>query len=409
MTNINSNDSSEVDLATLKLQRENWALMAHADSANVMLHAKTEDELINGICRAIVVQPPYVVAWVGFGEHDDQKMVKVVGIEGMAADYARGIKVSWSADTPLGLGPVGTCVRTGLTVVIADSDTDPRFEPWRERAQGYGIRSVIAVPIVNRDYQPIGSLAVYSSLPDIFTEVEINLFKSLASDLSVGLISLQDKQHLIQESKAKESAQVALAHSLEATIEAMSRTMGWRDPYTAAHQKRVADIAVAIARKMEWSEDRIEGLYLAAMVHDIGKLAIPAEILTKPTQLTDLEMQMMRGHVEAGYQILKDVPFSWPIADMVHQHHERLDGSGYPLKIKGDQILIESQVLAVADTLEAMSSHRPYRPAKGLKMAIAQIKKESGVSLDSKVVDVACELLSDSRIAFQLFGEQANF
>lgn len=403
MNDMNHQETNNSDLTSLKLRRENWALMAHADSAAVMLHAKTETDLINGICRAIVVQSPYIVAWVGFAQHDEQKTVKVVGVEGLAANYARGLQVSWSAETPLGLGPVGTCIRTGLTVVIADSDTDPRFAPWKDRAQAFGIRSVIAVPIVDRNFQPIGSLGVYSSLPDVFTEIEIKLFKSLASDLSVGLIALQDKAKLFKESKERQDAQIALAQSLEATIEAMSRTMQWRDPYTAEHQRRVANIAVAIAKKMGWSDDRIEGLYLAAMVHDIGKLAIPAEILTKPTKLTDLEMQLMRGHVEAGYQILKDIPFPWPIAQMVHQHHERLDGSGYPMKIKGDQILIESQILAVADTLEAMSSHRPYRPAKGLKLAIDQIKQESGISLDAKIVDVACELLLDPEIAKRFF------
>lgn len=371
--------------------------MAHADSAKVLLHAQTESDLINGICRAIVAQSPYVVAWVGLAEHDDEKMVKVVGVEGMASNYAKGLEVSWSDKTPLGQGPVGTCVRLGLTVVIPDTDTDSRFEPWRGRAQAYGIRSIIAAPIVDRNYQPIGSLAVYASLPNIFSEIEVQLFKSLASDISVGLIGLQDKQKIIEETQQKEMAQAALADSLQATIEAMSRTMAWRDPYTAEHQKRVAEIAVAIAKKMGWSEDRIHGLYLAAMVHDIGKLAIPAEILTKPTQLTDLEMQMMRGHVEAGYQILKDVPFPWPIADVVHQHHERLDGSGYPLKIAGDKILPEARVLAVADTIEAMSSHRPYRPAKGVKAALEQIQHESGITLDATIVAVAVQMMLENK------------
>ena len=141
-----------ISTAVELLQRENWALMAHADSSAVLLHAKTELELINGICRAIVAQAPYIVAWAGFAENDEQQMVKVLGVEGVASEYAKDLQVSWSDKTPLGLGPIGTCVRTGLTVVIADSDTDPRFEPWKDRAHGYGIKSVIAVPIVDRDY-----------------------------------------------------------------------------------------------------------------------------------------------------------------------------------------------------------------------------------------------------------------
>jgi HD-GYP domain-containing protein (c-di-GMP phosphodiesterase class II) len=132
---------------------------------------------------------------------------------------------------------------------------------------------------------------------------------------------------------------------------------------------------------------------MAAMVHDIGKVAVPSEILTKPTRLTDLEMQMVQGHVESGYQILKDIPFPWPIADMVRQHHERLDGSGYPHGLKGDQICPEARILAVADTIEAMATHRPYRPARGLSAAMDEVRSEAGEKLDAKVVDAAFELM----------------
>ena len=181
--------------------------------------------------------------------------------------------------------------------------------------------------------------------------------------------------------------------TLWAVVEAISKKMDWRDPYTASHQKRVGRIAMAIGRQLGWDEDRVEALYMAAMLHDIGKMAVPSEILTKPSRLTDLEMKLVQEHVEAGYQILKDIPFPWPIADMVRQHHERLDGSGYPRKLMGDQICEEGRVLAVADTLEAMATHRPYRPAKGLPAALEEIKAESGIKLDAKVVDAAFKLI----------------
>lgn len=396
------------DSSGLGLQRENWALMAHADASSVMLHVKTETELIEGICRAIAAQKAYVLAWVGFAEQDEQKSVRVGGMDGVAAEYVRGIKVSWSDETALGKGPIGTCIRTGLSILIGSTDTDPRFEPWRERAQKYGIHSMISVPIVGRNAQPIGALGVYALLSGIFSEVEIRLFKSLGSDISVGLIALQDREQLAEESRARVKAQAALNHSLQSTIEAMSRTMQWRDPYTAEHQKRVAALSVAIAKKLGWDEDRIQGLYLAAMVHDIGKLAIPAEILTKPSRLSDLEMQMVQGHVKAGYQILKDIPFPWPIAKIVEQHHERLDGSGYPHQIKGQEIIPESRVLAVADMLEAIASFRPYRPARGLKLALNQAKSEAGVSLDAEVVASAFAVLKDRAVAKALFGANAD-
>ena len=191
----------------------------------------------------------------------------------------------------------------------------------------------------------------------------------------------------------KDRAEESLSNALRATIEAMSKTMEWRDPYTAGHQKRVAMIAAAIAGELGWSEDEKQSVYLAGLVHDIGKIAVPSEILTKPSTLSTLEMQLVRGHVEAGSQILKDVPFPWPIADMIHQHHERLDGSGYPDKLVGEQICQGARVLAVADTIEAMATHRPYRAALGLNAAMQVIRESAGISLDEKVVDAAFKLM----------------
>lgn len=191
----------------------------------------------------------------------------------------------------------------------------------------------------------------------------------------------------------KELTQERLNCSFRATIEAMVKTMELRDPYTAGHQKKVANISKAIAHQLGWSAERIEPLYLGAMVHDIGKMAVPSEILIKPTHLSDLEMQIVQGHAEAGYQMLKDIPFPWPIAEMVHQHHERLDGTGYPKGLKGEQICEEARVIAVADTIEAMANNRPYRPAKGLAAAMEEIRAESGEKLDSKIVQAAYRLL----------------
>ena len=208
-----------------------------------------------------------------------------------------------------------------------------------------------------------------------------------------GLRSIERQRKLDIQIHEKELVQERLAISLRATIEAMSRTMEWRDPYTAGHQKRVAMISMAIAKKLGWEIDRVQSLYMAALVHEIGKVAVPSEILTKPSHLTDLEIQMVREHVENGYQILKDIPFPWPLADIVRQHHERLDGSGYPHQLKGDQICPEARILAVADTIEAMATHRPYRPALGLQAALDEVRAEAGIGLDADVVNAALELM----------------
>ena len=185
---------------------------------------------------------------------------------------------------------------------------------------------------------------------------------------------------------------VKLNSALAGLIATMSKAMELRDPYTAGHQTRVANIACQIAKELGWGADQIQGLRMAALVHDIGKIAIPAEILTKPSKLSEFEEKLMEEHASHSYELLKDIDFPWDIADMVHQHHERLDGSGYPQHLRGNAILPEARVLAVADTIEAMSTHRPYRPALGLPAAIDEIKSLAGTKLDKEFVDAAVRL-----------------
>ncbi len=176
------------------------------------------------------------------------------------------------------------------------------------------------------------------------------------------------------------------------TIIAISTAMEQRDAYTSGHQSTVAYLSVEIAKKLKLPEEQLECLEIAAQVHDIGKIGIPIEILTKPSKLTDLEFELIKTHVQAGYDILKGIHFPWPVADIVLEHHERLNGSGYPRGLKGDQIRLETKILAVADTVDAMASYRPYRPALGIKKALAEIHKLQGILFDPDVV-AACEKL----------------
>jgi HD-GYP domain-containing protein (c-di-GMP phosphodiesterase class II) len=159
----------------------------------------------------------------------------------------------------------------------------------------------------------------------------------------------------------------------------------------------VADLARAIATEMKLSSDRIDGIRLAGMIHDMGKIAIPSEILTKPTKLTNLEMEIIKTHAEAGYDILKDIEFPWPIARMVREHHERIDGSGYPRGLKDDDILLESKIIAVADVVEAISSHRPYRPALGILVALEEIERNSGIFYDKTASEACLKLFREKR------------
>jgi len=211
---------------------------------------------------------------------------------------------------------------------------------------------------------------------------------------------VRDITELKQMEKERQKSLNQLRQSLESTIHAMSVTVESRDPYTAGHQRRVADLAYVIAAEMHLESDRIDGLRMAGTIHDLGKISIPSEILTKPTKLTNIECEIVKTHAQAGYDILKDIDFPWPIARIVLEHHERIDGSGYPNHLKGDEILLESKILMVADVIEAMASHRPYRPAVGIKLALDEITKNRGILYDADIVDVYLKLFEEKRFSF---------
>ena len=185
---------------------------------------------------------------------------------------------------------------------------------------------------------------------------------------------------------------------LEDSINALSSALELKDLYTAGHQQRVSDIACQIARKMALSERQITAIRLAGLVHDIGKISVPSEILAKPSALDDLEFGLVKRHPKTGFDILKRIPFPWPIARIVLQHHERLNCSGYPQGLSGEEILLESKIIAVADVVEAMSSHRPYRPALGVEAALDEILRNRGILYDADVVD-ACLGLEEGSFA----------
>jgi PAS domain S-box-containing protein len=188
--------------------------------------------------------------------------------------------------------------------------------------------------------------------------------------------------------------------SMQDTIAVLAGTVELRDPYTAGHQRRVAQLGAAIARTMDLPPRQAQTIWLAGSVHDIGKVRIPTEILTRPDVLTSLEMELIKLHPQTGYELLKKIDFEWPIADITLQHHERLDGSGYPLGLKADKILLEARVIAVADVAEAMISHRPYRPSRGLEATLEELQIGSERRYDPDVVAAALAILEDPNFSF---------
>ena len=192
-----------------------------------------------------------------------------------------------------------------------------------------------------------------------------------------------------------------LRQALWETIQAIALIIETKDPYTAGHQRRSTQLAEAIARELGLPEEQREGIRMAGFIHDLGKIAVPSEILSKPSPLTEIERTIIQNHARAGYEILKTIEFPWPVAEIVLQHHEKLDGSGYPKGLRGDSILIEAKILAVADVVEAMASYRPYRPALGVDQALEEIVRYKGVRFEPRVVDACLKLFSEKGFSFE--------
>jgi len=192
-----------------------------------------------------------------------------------------------------------------------------------------------------------------------------------------------------------------LQKTLEGTISALIMTVEYRDPYTGGHQQRVSDLASAIAKEMGFPEDKIMGIRMAGLLHDIGKIAIPVEILSKPGRLSKTEFELIKNHPQVGYDILNSIKFPWPISQIVLQHHERIDGSGYPNGLSGNEILIEAKILGVADVVEAMASHRPYRAALGIDKALEEISNNKGIYYDTEAANACLRVFKDKKFKFK--------
>ena len=381
-----------------RLKAQNSALSAYAFAALALDRSHpSEGLLLEAICEAITRESIYVLAWVGIAEEGPEKKIRIAASAGKAIGYLDGLDLSWSDDETWSKSPTSICIRTNTMQITDDTQTSWASALWRERAGQFVIRSSVSIPLRVKDGWH-GALMVYAATPYAFEAPAIEVLQHLAEQTARAVHAL-DQGFALQAGKVDlANLQRKLTEALSAMVAPMVAAMEMRDPYTAGHESRVADIAVAIGKEMSWPEERLHGLYVAAQVHDIGKISIPAEILTKPTALTAGELGLIHEHPETGYTILKDIPFSWPVAEIVRQHHERLDGSGYPLGLKGDAILPEAKVLAVADFVEAMGSHRPYRPAAKMQVVLKQIESEAGIKLDAEAVRVCAALFREKRL-----------
>ena len=237
-------------------------------------------------------------------------------------------------------------------------------------------------------------------LIDLHSELETLVEKrtaELVESNKLLKIEIENRKHVQAE---LEQGVQNLKKVMDSTIQAIAMTVEKRDPYTSGHQMRVAALTRAIAKTIKLTEDQVEGAYMAASLHDIGKISLPAEILSKPIKLTEIEISLIQAHAQSGYDILKGIEFPWPIADIIIQHHERLDGSGYPRGLAGDDISIEARIIGVADVVETMASHRPYRPSMGIEKALEEITRNSGILYDADVVTACLKIFNEQGFEF---------
>lgn len=294
---------------------------------------------------------------------------------------------------------------------------DGRFAFGNRRAAeilGYGSREMLGkriLDLVAEDDRPMIARLMQQLMSGEESAVEatFRVIHKNGSLVELGAHATQGKRHdkpfilgVAQEIGERKKAQqeigryvARLEHSMQSTLEAVSMMVELRDPYTAGHERRVGELAAAIGAEMGLAEHAVKGLRLTGYVHDIGKISTPAELLSKPSRLTPMEFELIKAHPRSGYDVLKDVDFPWPVAEVILQHHERRDGSGYPQQLKGEQIIIEARIMAVADVVEAMASHRPYRPGLGIDAALEEIAKNKGSLYDPDAADACLRLFRE--------------
>jgi PAS domain S-box-containing protein len=231
---------------------------------------------------------------------------------------------------------------------------------------------------------------------DIWGSINIHAVKDDDGRILYHEGNVEDVTQLKLAEKERETSIKRLQKALEAIVRALAVAAEMRDPYTAGHQRKVANLACAIAKEMGLTADQIDGLKMASTIHDLGKISVPTELLSMPRKLTEIEFSLIKTHAQYGYDILKDIEFPWPIAKVILEHHERMDGSGYPNGLTGDKLLMESRIIAVADVVDAIASHRPYRPGFGIHEALDEISAKKGILYDADVVDACLKLFRES-------------
>jgi putative nucleotidyltransferase with HDIG domain len=369
--------STEEVLPWRAIKEPEWRAVLASNAA--MARTDTEEALIGEICESAVVAGGYMLAWYGRVQSNGHFRVDAIASAGASQQYLDDLILTWShLVTPH--AQAGVAVNAGYPVFTDDVLTDELFEPWRERATDFGIRSLVSIPVFVAG-KTDGVLTIYSAEARGFDGTAMSILATLGEHIGVGI--------------GKNRAAMRINDALEGTIRVLTRALEARDLYTAGHQSAVAALAEQIAILLGLDDQEVQGIRLAALIHDVGKIGVPTELLVKPGKLRDAEMNLIREHALIGEEVVSTIDFPWPIATMVGQHHERCDGSGYPRRLVAADTLLGSRIIAVADVTEAMSRQRPYRASKGLEATVEFLQANRGILFDADVVDAAIALVED--------------
>lgn len=349
---------------------------------------RSDAEIFQQICDIFVSHGGMQMAWIGLIDKAGLRVVPTCAA-GTGTDYLDGIEISTDPEDPHGRGATGTAARENRPVWIDNFRINPRSAPWHQRGARYGWASSAALPLL-RGGKSIGALTFYSTERGSYDPEIRQLLEEMSRVISFALDKLD------AEALAYQGEEVLQKVFLQ-TVGLATSLVELRDPYTAGHVQRVSKLAEAIGKELGYGDERVQGLRVAGLLYDIGKIMVPAEILSKPGRISNMELQLIRQHTQAGFEMLQHVEFPWPVAQVALQHHERLDGSGYPQGLKGEIILKEARIIGLADVLLAMCSHRPYRAALPLDQALAEIGQGKGTLYDAEVVEACLRLFREQR------------
>nr|HID58546.1 HD domain-containing protein [Desulfobacterales bacterium] len=378
-------DVTEQKRAEEEIRHLNLVLRAIRNVNQLITRERCRSRLLQGACDNLIGTRGYSTAWIAI--FDGSRRVITTAEAGLGNEFL-------SMSEQLRRGELHYCVRQALersdVLVIQDPFPSCTHCPLVNTCRS---KLVLSARLEHAG-KVYGVISVCVPSQFMADKEELDLFKDVAGDLAFALhsIELEEEQSRIDE-ELRQSFE-KLKRTLRDTVNALSSIVEMRDPYTAGHQRRVADLAKAIAEDITLTDEQIEAIHMAGLIHDIGKISVPADILSKPSRLNKPEMDLIKSHPQVGYDILKGIEFPWPIAEIVFQHHERMNGSGYPKGLRGEEILMEARVLGVADVVEAMASHRPYRPALAIDKALEEISKNKGILYDTEAVDACLNLFA---------------